>query len=166
MKKILVVVFAFMAIPFLGQDHVQRELLIQLVKDTDPNEIVLSVNKEFGSFLNFHWEENVSNPMRIHLFQWDWAEVNEMEVLRYCQLLPQVQVAQFNHLIEDRLTPNDPIFGNQWHHIDPQDNDIDSELAWDITTGGLTPMGDEIVACVVETQGANGIRKIYFPTIG
>ena len=43
MKKILVVVFAFMAIPFLGQDHVQRELLIQLVKDTDPNEIVLSL---------------------------------------------------------------------------------------------------------------------------
>ncbi len=163
MKKILVVVFACLAIPFLGQDHVQRELLIQLVKDADPNEVVLSVNKEFGSFLNFHWEENVSTPMRIHLFQWDWAEMNEMEVLRYCQLLPQVQVAQFNHLIEDRLTPNDPIFGNQWHHIDPQDNDIDSELAWDITTGGLTPMGDEIVACVVETQGAKWDQEDILP---
>ena len=40
----------------------------------------------------------------------------------------------------ERATPNDPQFGSQWHHIDASDNDIDSDLAWDITTGVPQPM--------------------------
>ncbi len=163
MKKIIVVIMCFVVLPMLGQDHVQKEVLIQLTKGFEPDEVVLSVNRDLGTFLNFHWEQNVSSPMRIHLFRWDWDGVSEEEILRYCQSLPQVQAAQFNHLIEDRLTPNDPIFGSQWHHIDPQDNDIDSELAWDITTGGLTPMGDEIVACIVETQGSKWDQEDILP---
>ena len=163
MKKIIVAIMCFIVLPVLGQDHVQKEVLIQLMKGFEPDEVVLSVNKDLGTFLNFHWEQKISSPMRIHLFRWEWDGLSEEEILRYCQSLPQVQAAQFNHLIEDRLTPNDPIFGNQWHHIDAQDNDIDSELAWDITTGGLTPLGDEIVACVVETQGAKWDQEDILP---
>ena len=84
MKKVLFVAFALLSIPFLAQDHVQRELLIQLVKDAHPNEVELYVNQEFGSFLNFQWEKDISSPMRIHLFRWDWQEIDEIEVLRYC----------------------------------------------------------------------------------
>ena len=46
-------------------------------------------------------------------------------------------------------TPLDPEYGNQWHH-----ENIASELAWDITTGGLTAVGDEIVVCVIEGGNA------------
>ncbi len=163
MKKVLFVIMCFIVLPMTGQDHVQKEILIQLIEGAKADDIVLSVNNHFGNFLNFHWREQVSTPMRIHLFRWEWDGVSEEEILRYCQSLPQVQAAQFNHLIEDRLTPNDPIFGNQWHHIDAQDNDIDSELAWDITTGGLTPLGDEIVACIIETQGAKWDQEDILP---
>jgi subtilisin family serine protease len=44
----------------------------------------------------------------------------------------------------------------QWHHINDENNggtddaDIDSDLAWDVTTGGNTAMGDTIVVCVIE----------------
>jgi hypothetical protein len=163
MKRIIVVIMCLMVLPVVGQDYLQKEILIQLVKDAKPEEVVSSVNKEFGTFLNFQWHESVSAPMRIHLFKWDWDGANEFEILRFCQGMPQIQAAQFNHLIEDRLTPNDPVFGSQWYHVDAQDNDIDSELAWDITTGGLTPMGDEIVACIVETQGSKWDQEDILP---
>jgi len=165
MKKILVAIMCFIVLPMVGQDHVQKEILIQLIEGAKADDVVLSVNNHFGTFINFHWKEKVSAPMRIHLFAWEWDVASDQEVLRFCQSLPQSQVAQFNHLIEDRITPNDPIFGNQWHHIDPQDNDIDSELAWDITTGGLTPLGDEIVACIVETQGSKWDQEWVWPEL-
>ena len=46
--------------------------------------------------------------------------------------------------------PNDTQFSQQWHHVDASDNDIDSDLAWNITTGGSTALGDAIVVCIVE----------------
>ena len=60
-----------------------------------------------------------------------------------------------NHYVEERATPNDPQFGSQWHHVDGSDNDIDSDLAWDITTGGTTANGDRIVVAVLEGGGSN-----------
>ncbi len=53
-------------------------------------------------------------------------------------------------------TPNDPQFSQQWQYINnggsggTVDADIDMDLAWDVTTGGLTPDGDTIVVCVVD----------------
>lgn len=53
-------------------------------------------------------------------------------------------------------TPNDPGFAQQWQYINDGsgggtvDADTDIELAWDVTTGGLTPDGDTIVVCVVD----------------
>ena len=68
--------------------------------------------------------------------------------------LPFVEVAQLNHYVKERATPNDPQFGSQWHHIDASDNDIDSDSA-DITTGGTTANGDRIVVVVLEGGGSN-----------
>ena len=76
-------------------------------------------------------------------------------MLRTLNGLPFVEAAQLNHYVEERATPNDPQFGSQWHHIDASDNDIDSELAWDITTGGTTANGDRIVVAVLEGGGSN-----------
>ena len=75
-------------------------------------------------------------------------------LLRSLNDLPFVEAAQLNHYVENRATPNDPQFGSQWHHIDGTDNDIDSDLAWDITTGGTTAVPDCIVA-VLEGGGSN-----------
>jgi hypothetical protein len=55
-----------------------------------------------------------------------------------------------------RAIPNDPQFGSQWHHNNTGqsggtvDADIDAAEAWELTTGGTTAMGDEIVVCIVE----------------
>lgn len=62
-----------------------------------------------------------------------------------------VRAAQFNHFVKQRATtPNDPQFGQQWHH-----NKIKTPQAWDITTGGFTALGDEIVVAVIEDANYN-----------
>jgi hypothetical protein len=67
----------------------------------------------------------------------------------------EVRAAQFNHIVEERLVPNDTQYASQWHHNDPSDNDIDTPEAWDVTTGGTAANGHRIVSCVVEFGGAN-----------
>ncbi|MGY5538423.1 S8 family serine peptidase [Vibrio brasiliensis] len=41
-----------------------------------------------------------------------------------------VAFAEADYAMEPTLQPNDPMFGNQWHH-----NNVNSRQAWDITTG-------------------------------
>ena len=68
----------------------------------------------------------------------------------------RLEAVQFNHVVQERETvPNDPSLGQQWHHIQNADHDIDSDLAWDITTGGTTANGDRIVVAVLEGGGSN-----------
>ena len=57
----------------------------------------------------------------------------------------EVAVAQVNHRIYSRTTPNDPLFATQW-----QWQNIAAEQAWDVTTGGLTANGDTIVVAIID----------------
>ena len=100
-------------------------------------------------------KETLSGLAGIHLFSYDDVAMGEEMLLRALNDLPFVEAAQLNHYVEERATPNDPQFGSQWHHIDASDNDIDSDLAWDITTGGTTANGDRIVVAVLEGGGSN-----------
>lgn len=59
---------------------------------------------------------------------------------------PEVKHMQLNHLIESRALPNDPNYGDQWN-LDL----IQAPAAWDITTGGQTAQGDEIVVAILDT---------------
>jgi serine protease len=69
-----------------------------------------------------------------------------------------ISVVDYNYRIEFRATvPNDAQFTQQWHHVNTGQNggtvdaDIDSDLAWDITTGGTTATNDYVVVCVIES---------------
>lgn len=62
---------------------------------------------------------------------------------------------QENRTLTERAIPNDPSYSGQWHHENASDRDIDSEAAWDITTGGQTALGHDIVVCVIEGGGSN-----------
>ncbi|MDA0729492.1 MAG: S8 family serine peptidase [Bacteroidetes bacterium] len=81
------------------------------------------------------------------------AEVEEALVGLWSASLG-VEIFQKNHVVSSREVPSDPQFGQQWHHLQPQDHDMDSELAWAHTTGGWTASGDPIVVAVLEGGGA------------
>jgi serine protease len=90
-------------------------------------------------------EGEVSAPMRAWLFRFDPAAASPDAVLRAFRAHAGVEMAQFNHVVKPREVPDDPLYGQQWHH-----QNIDSEGAWDITTGGVTALGDTIVVAIIE----------------
>ena len=133
-----------------------------------PGEVIVKFQKKFtpetltdkglvyhGISADLELKETLSGLAGIYLFSYDDVAMGEEMLLRALNDLPFVEAAQLNHYVEERATPNDPQFGSQWHHIDASDNDIDSDLAWDITTGGSTANGDRIVVAVLEGGGSN-----------
>lgn len=68
---------------------------------------------------------------------------------------PAVLALQPNHRLQRREIPSDPSFNLQWGLFNDggagtAGADIDATEAWDITTGGVTALGDTIVIAVVD----------------
>ncbi len=89
--------------------------------------------------------EEVSAPMRAWLFHFNPSRVPQEAMLQAFRNHRLVQMAQNNHVIKERALPNDPQFAQQWQH-----QNIQSEDAWNITTGGVTAAGDTIVVAIIE----------------
>ncbi|MBK9761031.1 MAG: S8 family serine peptidase [Flavobacteriales bacterium] len=136
---------------FSGGDteHVAGDVLIRIVPGADVKALVRDLSRIDGqpTALAVSWE--VSPPAHIWLLKHDPAFSGAL-MLERVRRHPAVEAAQFNHTVQERITPNDTQYNQQWHHVDPQDNDIDTDLAWNTTTGGNTALGDTIVVCVVE----------------
>ena len=130
-------------------EHVAGDLLIEVLRGTDANMVVRDLSRQAGVPQGLVVAHVVSAPANIWLLKHDPAFPGT-EALARIRRHPSVVAAQFNHLVHERITPNDTQFSQQWHHVDPEDNDIDTDLAWNTTTGGNTAMGDTIVVCVVE----------------
>jgi thermitase len=56
---------------------------------------------------------------------------------------PNIIYAEPDYIVKSELTPNDPLFPNQWSHRSQFTN---SEAAWDVTTGGA-----DIIIAVLDT---------------
>lgn len=75
-----------------------------------------------------------------------------------------------NKYISERKIPDDPDFSRQWQYInDGSSNgvinaDLDMDMAWEITTGGLTTAGDTIVVCIIDS-GINGNHPDLKPNL-
>ena len=83
--------------------------------------------------------------------------ISEPVALKEIKENPWVQHAQYDHYITKRQTfPDDPSFSSQWgmHNTGQsgglEDADIDAPEAWDLTTGGVNALGDEIVVAIVD----------------
>ena len=134
---------------------VPGEVIVKFQKKFTPETLTAKGLVYHGISADLELKETLSGLAGIHLFSYDDVAMGEEMLLRALNDLPFVEAAQLNHYVEERATPNDPQFGSQWHHIDASDNDIDSDLAWDITTGGSTANGDRIVVAVLEGGGSN-----------
>jgi serine protease len=67
----------------------------------------------------------------------------------------EVILVQKNRKFKNRFTPNDSLYSRQWQYENKGNNgvvgaDIDADKAWDITIGGKTSNGDQIVVAVID----------------
>ena len=131
--------------------HVQGELLLQV----ESKSVIVDLNRDV-LLEGVSFTEVINKPMSIWKASFNFASKNEIELLRYLKTHPKVISAQVNHLLQERLIPNDPQIEMQWQYIQllsPSGNpdiDLDADEAWEIATGGLTPLGDTIVVCVID----------------
>lgn len=98
----------------------------------------------------------LSPQMNIWLLQLNVTE-KEIDVIKKLQSNSSlVKLAQLNHYVESRFTPNDTDFGNQWALNNlgssggTNDADIDAPEAWDFGIHATTSGGDSIVIAIVD----------------
>ncbi len=134
----------------------QGQVLVELKKGDTPRSTINLLQNEFGSSYEFEISQIIATPMNVWSISFDFARINERRLLEFTKGIREVYNAQFNHIIKQRKTPDDPLFEDQWQYINiGQDGgienaDLDIDDAWDITTGGLTISGDTIVACIID----------------
>ncbi|NNE29798.1 MAG: S8 family serine peptidase, partial [Saprospiraceae bacterium] len=154
-----ILLFSLICTPSISQslDHALGEYLVKIEPSTSITEITLELQRFEGEATRIRGERKLKTPWNIWILQFDHTAVHEGRLLNALRQHPKVITAQVNHLVEPRQTfPNDAEFSSQWHWFNDGTNgavadaDVDAELAWDITTGGLTTDGDEIVVAVLD----------------
>lgn len=131
-----------------------------------PDQILVQVNKGFpaislGQVLDnqkYTLGKKVVRRLNIYIVKInDSDQLSPLEAVQELRTNLFMKNVQLDHFVSPRQSfPDDPDFGDQWdmHNTGQSggtiDADIDAPEAWDITTGGITPLGDTIVVAVVD----------------
>lgn len=136
--------------------HVPGQLLVSLSEGTSGQSLERSLSELNGEPTELKALKQVSKYMNIWLLEFNENAISESNMMRVVGDHPKVEVVQVNHIVNHRAVPNDALFDEQWQYINDGSNggvvdaDIDADEAWDITTGGTTVQGDDIVAAVLD----------------
>lgn len=142
--------------------YVPGEMMVQFKKASGAEQVARDLIVKYPEY-EIRLAKELSKPMGIWMFTFNEEKVSHQKMIDVFSKYEVVIAAQNNHYIQERAStlPDDPQIGSQWHHVNDgsgggiADADVDSDLAWDITTGGTTEFGDEIVVCIVEGGGAD-----------
>jgi len=159
MKHMLALAFGmFFVLQIFGGDNFRPD---QVLIQTNGTETIQTVMSRFNSanpdLPALKMMKQLSKHTHIYQLQFEADRATPDKMINALYRTKGVIIAQKNHILQRRdNVPNDNSFGSQWWHKNlgganaTSDADIDSEQAWDITTGGITTTGHEIVVCVVD----------------
>ena len=140
-----------------SENFVRGELIVQLTKSAPTLQQDASLLCQTFQGTGLTTRQLLSARLHIWLFAFDTNTVEQHAMLETIKLHPQVKAAQFNHFVTFReVIPDDPYFTDQWALMNTgqlggtPDADIDATQAWEITTGGMTSLGDTIVLAIVD----------------
>lgn len=154
MKYSGIVVLLFLAIATIkAQDefpHIQGEILIQLKEGKTINSTLQTLQYYKDTPTELTIKRQLSPQLNIWQLEFDANAISHSSMLAHVLTSPLVQAAQLNYITQKRATPNDLNYTQQWQYEQTSDFDLDAEAAWDITTGGVTALGDTIVVCVID----------------
>jgi hypothetical protein len=155
-----------LSMPVIGQNkthfdnkpYVENEMILQVTATADVDALIMRAPQHF-ELTNLKY---LSKPMRVWLLGFNEEVVSAVTIQHWLYSQPEASIVDYNYLVQEReTTPGDPSYNQQWHHTNTgqkggtADADIDSDLAWDITTGGTTALNHDIVVCMVEGGGGN-----------
>ncbi len=153
MKKFSTLIAIILLIPILisqkpprngDKPYVEGQIMVQLRSDAHQRQqqMLTSVLEEFKTE-NLAMVEKLSQRSNIFLLSFNPEAIDENRLLKEIKANPNVELAQFNHFIQQRdLFPDDEFFDLQWNmHNTGQtsgtdDADIDGPEAWGLGTFG------------------------------
>ncbi len=160
-KQLLFIAFLLSALQSYSQNNsaknsIRGELLLQLKTKTT----IEKIRKDSGN-LSITKIETISNRFHIYLLHYDEKAMSAQSLKKILKSKKGVLNIQDNHRISLRsidndTLPNDTFFNKQWALYNNGSGggvagaDIDATEAWDITTGGLTALGDTIVVAIID----------------
>ena len=146
-----------LALKSQNPEIVKGTLLLRTANDADLLKILDDNRMLNGTPSGLRPSRILSEELGVWLMEFDHFTHSHEAMLEKLQQHPRCMAAQLNRKLQQRATvPNDPNFAQQWQYINTgagggvADADIDIELAWDYSTGGITALGDTIVACIID----------------
>lgn len=126
------------------------DVLVQLYPGASIDVLIEDINKQHP-ILALRADAVLSAELRMFRLRFN-PVIPVDQSIRWVVSHPTVVAAQGNRPISFRAIPNDLLYTSQWQYNNTanQAADLDAELAWDITTGGLTIKGDTIVVAVID----------------
>ena len=134
-----------------GQEFAIDRIIVKLAPDIS--------RSDFSSILdtnNYVVEKVLVRRLNIISIKLKNNQISPIDAIKEFRNNPFVDKAIPDTKVSRRDMPDDMQFDQQWalHNVGQsggtEDADIDAPEAWDIATGGITPLGDTIVVAVVD----------------
>jgi len=157
--QLILVTVLLLHVGILSAQH-DYQLIVQLNEDVPISELILKHQYKNGQKIGLISKKILSKRLNICLLEFDKTKIQARDLLMDLKNSSSVSAVQMNQKVDFRNAPNDEFYNNQWQYDNDGSNggvsdaDIDAPPAWDITTGGTTATGDEIVIGIVD-GGAN-----------
>jgi subtilisin family serine protease len=139
--------------PLLAQEnfpHVEGEVLVRVKDGHSIAWVIKDLDLHKGLQTHVNTKYLLSKHLNIWQISFNKDILSSSKMLEKARNHPSVHNAQLNYILEKRVSPNDPSYSQQWQYEQASDFDLDASAAWDITTGGVTALGDTIVVCVID----------------
>lgn len=146
--------------PLLAQsdaalDHVPGNIMVLLKSETDVDAFCNEMFDESG--VAFAPKKKLAQSINLWLIEFDANKIETNQGLSIVERSTSTILAQLNHTnLVVRNAPDDSLYNEQWAFENDGNNggsgtaDISANEAWDVTTGGLTTVGDTIVVAVID----------------
>lgn len=147
--QVLVVLAALLGGPLLaaqGAAPVPGELIVRLEEGVGPAAFTRAFAAHRRAAAGLSLGYPIARRFNIHLFRFDPGRVDGAALLAQVRTHPGVISAQFNYEVQFRSLPDDPEFSRQWGLLK-----IGADKVWEISTGGRTARGDDIVVAVLDS---------------
>ncbi|NOZ08621.1 MAG: S8 family serine peptidase [FCB group bacterium] len=152
MKRVLLLFALITPLLAFETPYAENQLIVRVADKADLIGLKADLQKQ-----GLEFDKQLVRQLNIWLVTVDGKRfASTREALALVQANPKVVWAQLDHLVSQREIPDDPDFPNMWDMNNTGQNggtpdaDIDAPEAWDITTGGGTALGDDIVVAVVD----------------
>ncbi len=159
-KSVFFFLLLFLAGTINAQEEniIQGDIILKLEKNTSIESFCRSFKETVNNEISFTPERCLSQSVNLWLVKYDPTDKDQNAILDQVRRHKNILVAQHNHTNVNlrTTTPDDTQYGSQWAHENTGQSggtpgaDMDTPEAWDISTGGTTTQGDDIVVAIVD----------------